>query len=191
MKKSTWAIICLSFLVWALLIVIGVTTVKYKTAINQAKIDMEFEIANMVRDVVRESGQPVSPMGMTHVENDFVLTCGFKKPIEGNLRHAIVETLTPVIKAFYDRFKNADSIQNLIISVRVPHRYSDGYKDWVPLVSFEFSKDEYKNIIWKRFDPKWLLRFSKNIQWEGIDYNRLKNIKFFDKPYVMLAFIGS
>ena len=101
MKKSTWAIICLSFLVWALLIVIGVTTVKYKTAINQAKIDMEFEIANMVRDVVRESGQPVSPMGMTHVENDFVLTCGFKKPIEGNLRHAIGETLTPVIKAFF------------------------------------------------------------------------------------------
>lgn len=191
MKKSTWAIISLSFCVWALLIVSGVLFVKYKTTVNQLRIEKEFEIANSVRDVVRKSGQPVSPIGMFHVDNDFVLTCVFKKPIEGNLHHSIGETLTPVVKAFYDRFKDTDSIQNLIISVRVPHRYSDGYKDWVPLVSFEFSKDEYESIIWKRFNPKWLLRFSKNIQWEGIDYNLLKKLEFFYKLKVMPDIIGS
>ena len=144
------------------------------------KADKELEIAtavkDAVKDIVRESGQVVFAMGMTHADSDFVLTCGFRHPISGNIRESIGEAFTPVIRAFYDRFKNTDSIQNLIISVRVPHRYIDGYKKWTPLVSFEFSKDESKSIIWKRFDPKTLLRFSENVNWDGLQEQLKKDL---------------
>ena len=182
MKKSTWAIIGLSVCVWVLLLVLGVTHVHYKTTIHKLRIVQEFDVANTVRHIFKESGQDVWTLGMTRADGDFVVIAALKKHAPGSMSENIGQAFTPIIKDFYDRFKYDDSIQNLIISVRIPMRYPDGYKDWFPYVSFEFSKDLYESVIWENLDPKYLLRLTENVQWdqEGILRKELQEMgKYF------------
>lgn len=126
------------------------------------------KMTTSLREIFNESKGNEWISGICHVDYDMVLTYHFKPPATGSWEDSLGMNLSPKIKAFYEKFQNNDSIQNLIISIRVPLEVYPGSIDWVPVVSFEFDRDLYKRTDWKNFKAARLLKYSRNVQWSDL-----------------------
>ena len=128
----------------------------------------EAKMTAALREIFNEPEQGNWISSFSHVEYDMVLTYNYNPPDIGNLEDTLGTNISPKIKAFYDRFKKTDSIQNLIISIHIPLEIYPGSKDWVPVVSFEFDRDSYERTNWKNFISERLFKYSQNVQWSQL-----------------------
>jgi len=162
MKKTTLVIIGLSICVVILATALGIilTQKKADTRIDQDFYNSIYRIFTTNERVytLKDFKEKISPMGIKKVDSDVVVLFYYRPSESGKLEDNISQVLSPKIKKFFDSYKKDESIQKLICSVRIPYEDNYGNKDWMPVLSFEFDKDTYKNISWKKFETTELFK---------------------------------
>jgi hypothetical protein len=153
---------------------LGIVLTK-KKAETIARIDQDFYnsiykifAGNEKVKTLNEFKEKIAPMGIKKVDSDVVVLYYYRPPDSGKLEENISQVLSPKIKKFFDSYKRDESIQKLICSIRIPYEDSYGNKDWMPVLSFEFDKETYKNINWKKFEETELFKYAQNIQWHDM-----------------------
>lgn len=171
MKKTTWVIIGLSICVVVLATALGIV-LTHKKADTTVRIDQDFYdsiykifTANERVYTLKEFKEKIAPMGITKADSDVVVLLYYRPPQSGKLEENISNDLSPKIKKFFDSYEKNEFIQKLICSVRIPYEDSYGNKVWRPVLSFEFDKDTYKKINWKKFEATELFKYAQNIHW--------------------------
>ncbi len=167
MKKTTWVIIGLSICVVVLASALGIVLSQNKP---ETIVWRDSAIHNSISEIFSEPGQKRWAGGIIQADSDVVILYHYQPSESGKWEENISQNLSPKIKKFFDVFRKTKSIQNLIFSVRVPYEDNYGNKYWMPSLSFEFDKDTYININWKKFEPTELFKYARNIQWHDMTF---------------------
>ena len=95
-------------------------------------------------------------------ENDEVsIHYNFNPRREYNYRHELGFELIPKIKKY---FEMEPTLQNIKFTIRHPFQADEGNIDWIPILSFEFSREILNHINWEDFLEPELLRVAQNVK---------------------------